>query len=621
MASTLEETDKLLAVLTPNVKRAMEAARRMCVDRRYSEITAANLLRQLLNEIDGDLQLLLRRSGINAVYWLPKLGHKIAGSPEGRVDQPKLSEELHFWLSEAWRVSTHELQQSQLRSSALLIALARNAKQLGMHTLGGLASLSDDVLLAEYAKITESSAETRLPTLAGTPPGDRDLAETLAGTQPEAAKPDPESWQIPEKLGKYEIRSRVASGSMGTVYLGYDPFINREVAIKVAHVNALSDPSSAELYRKLFFTELQTAGMLNHPNILAVFDAGIDSQHYYIVMEYVEGGRTLREYVAPANLLPVSKVTEVVFKCAKALDYAHRKGVVHRDIKPSNILVTPDLDVKIADFSVAFVQEQESSDQTTKRSGLVGSPRFMSPEQARREPATPRSDLFSLGLVMYELLTGVHAFDARTLKDLIAKIREVSLQPVDTIRPEVPPPICSVLNRLLQKDPEARYESGLALANALNQADSGTSELSEQVAKRQHFEVMSKLDIFKAFSDAQIWEILQAGFWSEYREGDGIVIEGELDDSFYIVIDGQVQVRSGKRMNRLATGDCFGAAGYPGPEKRSVSVLAQTQVTVLKINAAALEQISVACQLQFHKVFLRRLVDRLSTTPEGTGGG
>src|SRR3990170_5234633 len=215
---------------------------------------------------------------------------------------------------------------------------------------------------------------------------------------------------VPEKLGKYEIKKQIGRGSMGVVYQGYDPFTDSLVAVKVARSEALKNPEAGARYRKMFFNEAHTAGKLKHPNIVEILDAGVDGQSCYIVMELVEYGKTLKQYCTPDNLLPYDQVVQIIFKCAKALDYAHREGVVHRDIKPSNILVTEDKDVKIGDFSIAHLHKQDHTE--TRPEGMMGSPKYMSPEQLTEEYVTNRSDLFSLGVVMYELLTGRHPFPA-----------------------------------------------------------------------------------------------------------------------------------------------------------------------------------------------------------------
>jgi len=160
---------------------------------------------------------------------------------------------------------------------------------------------------------------------------------------------------IPEKLGKFEINRQIGRGSMGVVYEGYDPFSNRIVAVKVARTDSLKSPEAGARFRKMFFNEAHTAGKLKHPNIVEIVDAGVDGEACYIVMEMVPGGKTLKPFCSPDNLLPYETVIEIMFKCAKALDYAHREGVIHRDIKPTNILITDDMDVKIADFSIAHL--------------------------------------------------------------------------------------------------------------------------------------------------------------------------------------------------------------------------------------------------------------------------
>jgi len=164
---------------------------------------------------------------------------------------------------------------------------------------------------------------------------------------------------IPKKLGKYEIIKELGRGSMGVVYEGHDPFTDHRVALKVANTHTFKNKKIAERYKKTFFNEAHTAGKLKHPNIIEILDAGAEEDICYIVMELVEGGHTLKPYCKPDNLLPYEQVVEIIFKCAKALDYAHRVGVVHRDIKPTNILLTKDMDVKFCDFSIAHLMTEE----------------------------------------------------------------------------------------------------------------------------------------------------------------------------------------------------------------------------------------------------------------------
>ena len=156
-------------------------------------------------------------------------------------------------------------------------------------------------------------------------------------------------------LGKYDVIREVGKGSMGVVYLGHDPFASKDVALKVALPESLQDEAGGARYRKMFFNEAKVAGMLKHPNIVGVKDAGVEGDICYIVMEYVPGGLTIHPHCQQGQLLPIEDAVRIVFKCARALDYAHRKGVIHRDIKPRNILITENQDVKIGDFSIALM--------------------------------------------------------------------------------------------------------------------------------------------------------------------------------------------------------------------------------------------------------------------------
>ncbi|HSR63220.1 MAG TPA: serine/threonine-protein kinase [Gammaproteobacteria bacterium] len=272
----------------------------------------------------------------------------------------------------------------------------------------------------------------------------------------------------PEKLGKYEIRKQIGRGSMGIVYEGYDPFADQLVAVKVAISDSLKNPEAGARYRKMFFNEAHTAGKLRHPNIIQILDAGADGESCYIVMELIESGLTLKKYCSPENLLPYEQVVEIIFKCAKALDYAHREGIIHRDIKPSNILVTKDMDIKIGDFSIAHLINAETS--ITMPMGFIGSPRYMSPEQVQEDHITNQTDLFSLGIIMYELLAGKHPFYADGFSRLIHKIINEKQPPLRTYRSDIPEILEKIVHHVLEKDTSKRYKMGLNLAADLSLA-------------------------------------------------------------------------------------------------------------------------------------------------------
>lgn len=421
---------------------------------------------------------------------------------------------------------------------------------------------------------------------------------------------------IPSRLGKYEVIREINRGSMGTVYLGHDPYIDRPVAIKVAHAEQLLDEELGDRYRKMFFNEAHTAGRLTHPNIIAIYDAGVDDEICYIVMEYVDGGETLKQFCRADNLLPIEKVVEIAFKCAKALDYAHKQGVIHRDIKPTNILVTQERDVKIGDFSIAHLTKMDSTE--TMPMGLVGSPRYMSPEQISEDYLTNQTDIFSLGIIMYELLCGKHPFAADNFSRLVQKVLNDPAPPLSEFRSGIDAALERVVHTALAKDRAVRYPMGGDLAADLSQAFANQlAQPSERISEEEKFVAVKQLDFFLGFPDAEVWEIVRAGKWQDYRDGSEIILEGDLDDSFYIIVHGEVSVRKlRKDLRALYAGDCFGEMGYLAKTKRTATIVARGPTSLLKVNSVVINQVSLNCQVRFLKVFLRTLIHRLSVTTE-----
>lgn len=418
---------------------------------------------------------------------------------------------------------------------------------------------------------------------------------------------------VPNKLGKYEISRLVGRGSMGIVYEGYDPFSDAPVAIKVALADSLKDKEVGSRYRKMFFNEAHTAGMLKHPNIIDILDAGAEDETCYIVMELVEGGETLKQYTNSDNLLPVDQVVEIIFKCAKALDYAHRQGVIHRDIKPTNILITRDMDVKIGDFSIAHLMSSDTTN--TMPMGFVGSPRYMSPEQVQEDNITNQTDLFSLGIVMYELLTGKHPFYADSFSRLIHKIINEKHPPLKTHRPDIPDILEKIVHHALQKNPDKRYKMGLNMAADLSLAFDYLEKPEQDIAVQEKFNAIQELEFFSDFPESEIWEIIRACIWQEFTPGDEIIVEGDIDDAFYIISSGSVDVLKGDTVvGSLHKGDCFGEMAYLSKTERTATIRASDHVSLMKINATLIDQVSVDCQLHFSKVFMRTLVRRLSMT-------
>ncbi len=415
---------------------------------------------------------------------------------------------------------------------------------------------------------------------------------------------------IPEKIGKYVIVKEVGRGSTGTVYLSHDPYYGRDVAIKVYSFDAGGDDDKARIARKMFLSEAHMVGMLQHPHILPIYDAGEEGSYCYIVTEHVHGARTLAAYCKPDNLLRVDDVVEIIYKCARALHYAHSRGVIHRDIKPSNIMLTQDSDVRIIDFGIALVADSDIS----RIEGIAGSPSYMSPEQVQSLELTHASDIYSLGAVMYELLTGARPFKGSNLAKLLHQIVYATPVPIHTLRKDIPEELEQVVATALMKLPERRYRSGLDFAAELTRVHQKLREAYARIDQQEHFGTLRRLRFFHEFSHAEIWEVMRASSWRDYAPGEEIVKEGDIDERFYILVAGECAVeRNGTSLGNIETGDCFGETGYVSGARRTATICAATPVTVLKVSATLLEQVSASCQLRFNRMFLQTLIRRLQT--------
>lgn len=424
----------------------------------------------------------------------------------------------------------------------------------------------------------------------------------------QATKPASTTAKVPDAIGKYLIINEVGRGTTGTVYLSHDPYFRRDVAIKVYNTATDDDPQRAKMARKMFFNEAHMVGMLQHPNILPIYDAGEEDGKYYVAMEHVQRARTLEAYCRPDNLLHVEDVVKITYKCARALHYAHKRGVIHRDIKPSNIMLTGDNDVRIIDFGIAILQDVDIS----KIEGIAGSPSYMSPEQVQGADIGPASDIYSLGAVMYELLTGFRPFRASSLSKLLNQIVFATPPPIHTLRLGVPEELEEVVAIALQKDPAKRYANGGEFAARLSKVYNQLRSQWDGIDQQEHFDILRKLSFFHDFSQAEIRELLRASEWREYIGGDEIVREGVLDDRFYVIVSGSVSVESnGRSLGTLKAGDCFGEAGCLSGARSTAGFRASDAVTILSVSSTLLEQVSTECQLRFNKVFLRTLIRRL----------
>jgi len=415
---------------------------------------------------------------------------------------------------------------------------------------------------------------------------------------------------LPQKIGKYEIISEIGKGATSAVYRAYDPFQSRQVAIKVVFPEALGDQEYGRRYRKLFVTEASLAGKLSHPHIAAIYDAVAGEDTSYIVMEYVDG-TTLEQYTQHDSLLPMRRIVEIIYKCAKALEYASNQGVIHRDIKPANILLAGESDIKISDFGAALTQAGE----TTQVSG-IGSPAYMSPEQVKEQSLTYQTDIFSLGVVMYQLLTGRLPFQGANNYSMIYQIINIEPPSPIEVRPDIPPRIDAIVRRALQKDTERRYQTWDEFAHDLATALGTEEKPGQGFAESGKFDTLRGLEFFRQFSDVELWEVLRIASWLRHPRDTVLIRENDIGSSFFIIISGEVRVMKQERLlNVLSAGECFGEMAYLGKQKfqRSASIVALSEIAVIEVRAETLARASDLCRHHFHGAFLELLVDRLAT--------
>ena len=409
------------------------------------------------------------------------------------------------------------------------------------------------------------------------------------------------------QVGKYDVQKMLGKGATGTVYLAKDTFSGREVALKTIEPEVFRDPEFGTVYRSQFLNEASLAGKLKHPHIVTILDAVVGEDSGYIAMELVTGG-DLAAHTDPKKLLPVADVLQIGFKCCGALDYAFHEGIVHRDIKPANLMIARGTDVKIADFGAAYLRKSQ-----VVQTAMMGSPYYMSPEQIAGRALTHHSDMYSLGAVLYELLTGQRPARAENLDALLKKITELDPLPPSEVRKDLPKDIDAVILRAMRKDPAKRYptwaEFALELSKAVRQVlPANAIPDTEKYVALKNVEMLAKL------ADAEIWELVNAGKWTRVDKGRSIVKENDKGASFFFLAEGEVKVtRGGRLLNVVNHGECFGEMAYiwGGALPRHATAESMTRLLLAEFDPAALGRMSGGAQLQLTRALVRNLVDRL----------
>jgi serine/threonine protein kinase len=412
------------------------------------------------------------------------------------------------------------------------------------------------------------------------------------------------------RIGKYTILREIGGGATSRVYLARDPFGDRDVALKVFQFDRHIDPATERMTHKAFLAEASLAGKLNHPHIVDILDAATEPDFSYVVMEYVSGP-TLDAHANVTNLLPLGKVVEIIFKCIRALEYAFQHGVIHRDIKPGNILLSGSGETKVSDFGASF--QQHFAHDTTQITG-VGSPGYMSPEQIRLATLTHQTDIYSLGVTMYRLLTGRLPFQASTQDSLFYAILNTDPPRPATLRPELPELLDRIVMTAIKRDPAQRYASWLDFGKDLSQAFGALRLIGASLSDSEKFNELRQMPFLQGMGDVALWEVVRIGSWRKVPAGTVIIREGDHGDSFYLLISGEVDVTlDGSQLNVIKPGGCFGEILYfaDHAERRTTTITARNEVTMIEIKAETLRNATDACQVGFNKAFMRVLIERL----------
>ncbi|MDD2916001.1 MAG: serine/threonine-protein kinase [Gallionella sp.] len=411
---------------------------------------------------------------------------------------------------------------------------------------------------------------------------------------------------LPYRLGKYELDKMIGVGSTGKVYHALDTFSGREVAVKLIDEAVLHDAGFNETCRAQFRNEAALAGRLAHPHVVAILEASVTPDSGYIVMEYVPGGSLVR-HTYHDNLLPVVDVLQIIYKCCSALEYAFNQGIVHRDIKPGNIMLVSGTNVKITDFgSSVFYKEQITQAVTS------GTPSYMSLEHIKGQSLTYLSDMYSLGVVAYELLTGRRPFEADTLIELLYNISVKQAVPPSALRGGIPAELDKVILKMIARNPEDRYPNWTALKSEI--AKLGRLGMSGQdIADSEKFCILRAMHELGEFPDPEIWELVHASKWHKLPAAAIALREDEPGRSMYILASGTMRVtKQGRLLNTIKGGEFFGEMAYIlRGTNRQATLETTSDATVAELTFDALEKLSTSCELRFVKSLLRSMTNRL----------
>lgn len=410
-------------------------------------------------------------------------------------------------------------------------------------------------------------------------------------------------------LGRYDILSVLGKGGVGTVYKARDSFLERTIALKVAQISSfdLIEPERNSFDQCL--KEARLAAQFIHPSIAITYDAGIVEDLFFIALEYIDGAG-LDKHTQKENLLPQSKILEIVFSTCYALDYIHRKGYIHLDIKPSNIMLTKRDEVKLMDFGISrFLKEEEQPNDGMR---ISGTPSYMSPEQARSDATIDhQSDIFSLGIVLYELVAGKRPFTGENLYEIIYKITNNDPLDISKYAPNIAPELEFIIHKAMNKKKDKRFKTAKEFADALLPIIKGKDSRNLDKQDKKKISYLRRLPFFKHFQYSDLMDIIKISSWSFHERNSSITKNDENDNNIYFVVQGKALLHLKSEVKELEQGECFGEAAILHKMPRKAKVLANTNCVIMAINANILKQAADALQVKFLREFYNKKILQL----------
>ena len=431
--------------------------------------------------------------------------------------------------------------------------------------------------------------------------------------------------QPPSHIGRYRILGRLGEGATSEVFHARDDFHGREVAIKCVRApvaDAAGGSSGAHFYERFFAAEAALVGRLSHPNVVQIYDAVADPVQPHLVMEYVPG-TTLRSFCRPDALLSLEQIVEIGFKCAMALGYVYRQGLIHRDVKPANVLAVTERDqvvnIKVTDFGSVLQLDAERT-----QVHRVGSLAYMSPEQLDGDVLGCGADIYSLAAVLYHLIAGRPPFEGPTQPALMNQVFTQDPAPLTKLRDGVPDSLDTLIRHALAKRASDRPPSwddfAQALAGLVARREVPRGRL-QGVLDSERFNLLRALEFFAGFGDVELWEVVHRAKWQRLAFGHPLYKKGQAGGSFHILAQGAVDVfRDGRKVAQLGRGTSVGEMAYLAPSEdlrlHRADVIVAEPCTTVSFTAESLSQVSPGTRHRFDDAFIKVLVRRLHAAHE-----